>query len=167
MIVRKLTSDSLRTMKLFGSICGSEPLDCFDVEESIIFITASGQTGKAIGKNGTNIKRLRNTLNKDIKIIENADSVNGLIENYLFPIKTKSIEEEDSVVKIKLSSGKERRLLLSNNQKELKKLKKTISRYHPRIKDILILKSLAEDKVYKGQYQEEFNSTEELSDPQE
>lgn len=138
-MIRKFDSDALRTMKLFGSVCGSKPVDYFEAEDSIIFITSPGQTGKAIGKSGVNIKRLRTALNKDVKVIENADTLENLISNYLFPIKPKKVEQNHSAVSITFSASKERRAVLNNSQKELKKLKATVSRYYPKIKDIQIL----------------------------
>jgi len=139
MEVRKFTSDDLRTMSLFNSICGNNPLDCFEAEGTLIFITKPGQTAMAIGKDGVNIKNLKSALNRNVKVIEDSDSLEKLIGNFLYPIKTKSVKKEDDVILIEFSSGRERRVVLNNNQSELKKLKFVIARYHKGIRDVRIL----------------------------
>ncbi len=139
MAIRKFTFDSIRTMKLFSSVCGSNPIDCFDAEGTTVFITEPGQTAKAIGKNGANIKKLQAALNHEVKVVENSESTSGLIKNYLFPIKVKEIKEENGIVYVTFPSGKDRRVVLNNNQKELKKLKFMVSRYNSKVKDIRIL----------------------------
>lgn len=128
-------------MKLFGTVCGSNAVDCFNAEDATIFVAQTGKTGKAIGKNGANIKKLKSALNTEVKVIETSDSLEKLVSNFLFPIKAKAIQNENSIVKIKFSSSRERRALLNNNQKELKKLKITVSRYYPEIRDIHVMQN--------------------------
>ena len=139
MVIRKFTFDDLRTMKLFSDVCGTKPLDCFTVQDTTVFVTAVGDTAKAIGKAGANIKKLKSKLNTEIKVIESSSTLEALVGNYLFPIKAKKIESSDTIVSIKFGSSRERRALLNNNQKELKKLKATVARYYPKIKDIQVL----------------------------
>ena len=82
--IRKISFDDLRNMNLFSDTCGSKPRDCFDVNGTTIFITEKGMTAKAIGKDGANVKKLNQALNRDVKVIETADTVEQLVRNYIY-----------------------------------------------------------------------------------
>ncbi|MBT3582910.1 NusA-like transcription termination signal-binding factor [Candidatus Woesearchaeota archaeon] len=143
MVNIKLTADILNQMKLFSDVTNISCRDCFALNGTLIFITRPGDTGKAIGQQGKNIKILRSRTNKNIKIIEHGEDCCALIKNYLFPTKPKACEviDKDSrqIAEIEFNSSRERRYLLDNQQKALKELKQIVARYYPAIKDIRIL----------------------------
>lgn len=125
-------------MKLFGDVTNVSCVDCFSVNNSIIFITKKENVPKAIGQQGKNIKILRDKFNKNIKIIAEASDCCSLTANYLFPIKAKKCEEIDNIIEIEFNSSRDRRRLLDNQQRGLKDLKAIINRYYPDIQDIRI-----------------------------
>ena len=141
--MRKLDASSIMNMKLFGDVTHTTCTDCFEVNGTVIFITSTGNAGRAIGPQGKNIKLLRNKLNKNIKILEEAQDSCSLVKNYLFPVKPKSCLKVEAngkdQIEIELCSSRERRYLLDSQQRGLKELKQVINRYYSNIKDIRIL----------------------------
>lgn len=139
MSIIKLNSDTILQMKLFGDVTNVSCIDCFSIDNLIIFITKRENVRKAIGQQGSNIRILRDKFKKNIKIIAEAEDCCSLVNNYLFPLKPKKCEHVENVIEIEFNSSRERRRLLDNQQKGLKDLKLIISRYYPDISDIRIL----------------------------
>ncbi len=141
MTIRKYDSSILGYMSLFKKITKVNAKDCLVIDGSLIFFTNPGQAGLAVGKAGKNIKSLKTSLNKDIKIAEWSDDPSKLISNLIFPLIPESVElsEDGSTINIKFKSSKERRILLADNQKKLKDLKEIIIKYFPNIKSIIVL----------------------------
>ena len=59
----------MRYISLFESLTGAKVKDCI-VNDIVIFIVHENEMGKAIGKQGSNIKRIENILKKKIKLVE-------------------------------------------------------------------------------------------------
>jgi len=89
----KLTGDEMRFMFLFESVTNVPVKDCIidDKLNRIIFIVEPGFVGKAIGRNGINIKRLRKILGKQIEVIEYANEPEKMLQNALFPAKVRGV----------------------------------------------------------------------------
>ncbi|MBT3940500.1 NusA-like transcription termination signal-binding factor [Candidatus Woesearchaeota archaeon] len=142
-MVIKLNADTIFQMRLFRDITYVSCTDCFQVNNTLIFVTKKGDVGKAIGPQGRNIKTLRDKTNKNIKILEQSADCCSLIKNYLFPIKPKNCELVDQdgrqTAQIEFNSSRERRYLLDNQQRGLKELKEIVARYYSAVKDIRIL----------------------------
>ena len=139
----KYDSNIIGYMSFFKKATGVDAKDCFPVGETLIFVTNPGLAGKAIGKQGSNVKKLKLDLKKDVKILEHSEDPLELTKNFLFPLKATTVEFGDKngqkIIEIKFGSGRERRLLLNNDKAKLKELKSVIARYHSDITDIFIL----------------------------
>ena len=139
----KYDSNTFGYMSVFKKATGIDAKDCFLAGDTLVFITNPGLAGKAIGKQGTNVKKLKFDLNKEIKILEHNADPKELTKNFLFPLKPDSVEFGEKAgqrtIEIKFNSGRERRVLLNNDKAKLKDLKLIISRYTDGISDIIIL----------------------------
>jgi len=62
----KLTPDEFSYLSLFQTITTAVSRDCVIDEkmDRVIFVVNKGQMGMAIGKGGSNIKQLQNTISK-------------------------------------------------------------------------------------------------------
>ena len=89
----KLTDLEMKYITLLESITGTTVVDCVIDNDNnrIIFLVKKGQAGLAVGRNGSNIKRLRKLLGKDIEIVEYSETLEGLIRNSLFPARVTSV----------------------------------------------------------------------------
>jgi len=76
----KLDTDNIRTMAMFEKITNVQPKDCIMSSDEAYFVVDQGMMGKAIGKNGANMKSLRKVLgNRHVKIF----ACNGDLESTL------------------------------------------------------------------------------------
>ena len=85
----KLTPEELRHMALLQDLTGVTVRDCIIDTNSntVIYIVNPGQAGIAVGRNGVNVKRLREILNKNVEIVEWADSLEDLVKNLFLPAR--------------------------------------------------------------------------------
>lgn len=89
----KLTAEEMQYIVLFENTTGATARDCLIDEKSdrIIFVAKTGEMGLAIGREGRNINTLRRMTNKQIEVVEEADTVEKLIRNSLAPAKIRDI----------------------------------------------------------------------------
>jgi N utilization substance protein A len=57
----RLTEEEMRYMSLFERMTEAVLRDCVERDETVVFVVESGEMGKAIGKGGANIDRVRRT----------------------------------------------------------------------------------------------------------
>ncbi len=91
----KLSNDELKCMTLFEQLTGVGADDCLIEPERLAFVVAAGEMGRAIGKGGMTIKRVRETFKKQVDVFENANTLEGFVRN-LFPsvaVKSVSVRE--------------------------------------------------------------------------
>ena len=88
----------MELIKLFDAITGTNTLDCVIIPDGdadrIIFMVNRAELSKAVGKNGINVKKMKEKLNKSIDIIAYSDELNKFIRYLLYPAKIESIEEQ-------------------------------------------------------------------------
>ena len=81
-----LGSDQLQFIKLFENTTGTRVLDCLDSPEKIIFVVSEKDAGRAVGKDGANMKKLKDVFKKSIQVIAyNEDPVEftkNIFRNY-------------------------------------------------------------------------------------
>ncbi len=89
----KLTAEEMRYMALLQDLTGAVARDCIidDENNRVIFIVRPGDAGKAIGRRGSNINRLRRLLGKEIEVIEYADTLEDLVKNIFSPARILNI----------------------------------------------------------------------------
>ena len=87
----KFNTESIRFINLFESVTGAKVKDCiFDENKNkILFIIKRGQAGLAIGKNGSNVKKMERMINKQVEILEFSNDPIEFIVNIFRPIKIK------------------------------------------------------------------------------
>lgn len=95
----KLFEEELRYMQIFESLTGARTRDCVmdDDRGRILFLVEKGDMGLAIGKNGTNIKRIAKLLGKTIEVVEAAEDPEGLIRNSLLPARVQAVKLSKTV----------------------------------------------------------------------
>ena len=60
----KLTIETINNMNVFENITGAKVKDCVNEGSRLLFIVEEASLGKAIGKQGSNIKRVSKTKSK-------------------------------------------------------------------------------------------------------
>src|SRR3989442_5968525 len=89
----KLTSEEMKYMALFESVTGATTQDCVIDEklDRIIFVAKQGDMGLSIGKGGKNINNLRRMTNRQIEVVEYAETPEQSVRNSLSPARLKEV----------------------------------------------------------------------------
>ena len=119
----------MKFISLFETITGAKLKDVVDEESRLLFVVEEGEIGKAIGKNGVNVKRLENVLNKMIKIVEFNNDLLQFIRNLVYPLAAREIKEENKIVTIAGQDVKTKGLLIGRNAQNLRAYENVVKRY--------------------------------------
>ena len=132
----KYDSDLMKLMTLFESMTGAKVKDCI-ANEKLIFVMEENEMGKAIGKNGVNIKRMENMLKKKIKLVEFSSDVLQFVKNVIYPIEVSGIIQEDNIIKIHGKDTSTKAMLIGRERQNINHLSDIVKRYF-NIKEIKV-----------------------------
>ncbi len=124
-------------MKLFENLTHAKLRDCI-AGDLLMFVVEENEIGKAIGKNGSNVKRLEGMLRKKLKIVEFNPDVKKFIRNFVMPLKVKDVTEENGVITVVGTDTRTKGLLIGRDRKNLENLKEVVSRYF-KVEDIRVV----------------------------
>ncbi|MCX6710558.1 hypothetical protein AUJ69_03730 [Candidatus Woesearchaeota archaeon CG1_02_47_18] len=117
-------------MRFFENATGAKARDCF-LEKSgmLVFVVKEGEIGKAIGRGGSNIRKLEGNLKRKIKIVEFNPEVTEFARNLIMPLRAEGIELREGVLYIKGEDTKVRGMLIGRDSQNLKNYEEIIKRY--------------------------------------
>ncbi|MFQ5814920.1 MAG: NusA-like transcription termination signal-binding factor [Candidatus Hydrothermarchaeaceae archaeon] len=99
MMTVKLSADEIRYMALLEKITGAISRDCIvdEKENTIVFVVNKGDMGLAIGRKGTKIQRVKQSLGKRVEVIEYSDDPAEFARNLFHPFRVTdvSVQEQD------------------------------------------------------------------------
>jgi len=139
----KLTGDEIRFIFLFESVTNVPVRDCIidDKLNRVIFLVDSEYIGKAIGRNGVNIKRLRKIIGKQIEVIEYSEEPEKMLQNALFPARVRGVKitknAEGKTIAVITVEPKDKGLAIGKNGKNIARARLIASRYFD-IENIII-----------------------------
>jgi NusA-like KH domain protein len=116
-------------ISLFESATGTKVHDCIVDEGQIVFIVEEHEIAKAIGRNGSNARRLEALLNRKIKIVEFNPNVLKFIKNFIYPLQADDISEQEGLITITGPDVRTKGLLIGRDSKNLKNLISVVQRY--------------------------------------
>ena len=121
----------MKFMQLFESVTRAKLKDCINniEDEQVIFVVEENEIGKAIGKGGSNVRRLEDLLKRKIKIVEFNQEIKQFIRNFVMPLQVKEINEENNTITITGPDTKTKGLLIGRERKNLENLKSVVKRY--------------------------------------
>lgn len=123
----KFDINTMKFISMFESLTLAGVKDCFQQGERIIFIV--NDIGKALGKGGSNIKRIENAIKKKIKIVEFNPDVLIFVQNAIYPLKVKDIREENKVITIIPPDSQTRGYLIGRGAVNLRRTEEIIKRH--------------------------------------
>ena len=133
----KYNSDLIKLITMFEAMTGAGVKDCIS-NEKLIFIVGEGEMGKAIGKNGTNIKRLEGKLKKRIKLVEFSNDVVKFVSNMLYPAEMLDIKHEDGIITIHGKDTSSKAMIIGRDRQNINHLSEIVNRYFS-IKEIKVV----------------------------
>ncbi len=137
----KLSTDGIRYIALFESITGARAKDCFEMENAgLVFVVKNGDMGKAIGKGGDNISRVRKTIGKHIEVLEYSDDPAEFVKNAFHPVAIKNVNivsKDDKRIAYVEVPTKEKGFAIGRDGRNIEKIKQLSLRHH-NINDVII-----------------------------
>lgn len=106
--LQKIRYDSvlMKLMPFFESVTKARLKDCFvDNNGVLVFVVEPAQLGIAIGRGGSNVKRLEAVLKKKVKLVEFSEDVSRFVESLIHPSKAESIGFAGGIVAITPEPG--------------------------------------------------------------
>ena len=124
----KYNADVMKYMSLFESLTGAKVKDCI-VNDNVFFIVHENEMGKAIGKHGSNIKRVENALKKKIRLAEFNNDVSQFIQNLICPLKAKEVKEEEGIITIYADDTKTKGMLIGRDRHNINSTSEIVKRH--------------------------------------
>lgn len=82
----EFTNDDIKCISMFESITGAAVHDCIIAESAVVFLVAPGELGKAIGRKGANITRVRQAFGRQVLVFEDKDDIEQMVRELFAPI---------------------------------------------------------------------------------
>ena len=133
----KYNSDSMKLMTLFESMTGAKVRDCI-ANEKVFFVIEENDMGKAIGKNGANIKRIESVLKKKIKLAEFSSDILQFVRNMVYSAEVTDVRNEDGVILIQGKDINSKAMLIGRDRQNIHHLNDIVKRYFD-IKEIKVV----------------------------
>ena len=93
----ELTSDDLNYFSAFEKITGVIPVDFLVAETGIYYLVPKSDLGKAIGKKGCNIEKLRGVMRKKVVIIGDGSEPEDFVRNFFNNVEIISVEVREAM----------------------------------------------------------------------
>ncbi len=134
--MKPITYDAIamQYLQLFERFAGAQAKDCITQEnpqEQLLFVVGEKDIGKAIGRQGSNVKRLEQAFRKKIKIVAFSDDVCTFIRNLIAPHVAKGITHDNGVITIEGGDTQSKALLIGRDRRRVNQLKDIVGRYFP------------------------------------
>jgi len=137
---------AMQYLQLFERFAGAPAKDCIAqenkhldaVQEQLLFVVDERDIGKAIGRQGANVKKLEQAFRKKVRIIAFSDDPCTFIQNLIAPHRVKGIACENGVVTIEGGDTQSKALLIGRDRRRVNQLKDIARRYF-HIEDIKII----------------------------
>jgi N utilization substance protein A len=127
----KFDSDTMKLISLFESLTKVSVKDCIPDAGRVIVVVPHGQASIAVGKNGSNVRRLERMLNRKLKIVEFNSEVTEFTKNIIYPLKAKEVCEQNGEVIITPPDLQTRGYLIGRNATQLRATEALIKRHFP------------------------------------
>ncbi len=129
MVRIKLDQETAGISYVMENISGARVKDCFQDDDTVYFIVAPGEIGKAIGKGGMNIRRVEQELHKKVRVVEFRERMEDFMKNIIYPVSVQDIVEEEKAIILKDNSSKTKGLLIGRGGKNLKFINRAVQRF--------------------------------------
>lgn len=128
--MEKYDLQSMGLISLFEKITHTHAKRLFtDKRGQLVFIVEEGQAGKAIGKNGMNIRRLQALFKKRIKVVEFNPDPKEFVKNYIAPLEVENITLKEDKMTLTSQDTKVKGMLIGREKQNLKELNMVVQKF--------------------------------------
>ena len=92
----KLTNDDIKCISLFQQLTGASVRDCVVSKESAVFVVSEGELGRAIGKGGSAIMRVKDAFRRRVDVVEHADDPERFVRNIFSAVEIKNLKIDET-----------------------------------------------------------------------
>lgn len=133
-------TDTLQLIAHFEKLTGVRVKDFYDHNDRLVFIIETGGLLRALGKDGANVKKLNEQLNRRIKVAEFNPDLKLFIRNLIHPLKVERMEEADAegIVTLHDSDVKTKGLIIGAKAQNLRFYERVVRKYFPDVKEIKV-----------------------------
>jgi N utilization substance protein A len=127
----ELTGEDLNFFSEFERTTGVMPKDYYSSQELLVFLVDMVSLGKAIGKKGSNIQKLKSAFRKNVVIVGDSPDIEIFIRSLFNNIEVLSIEQMDIMNEkniILTIDEKDRGIAIGKNGDRIKSAKEFLSR---------------------------------------
>ncbi|MBI2138005.1 NusA-like transcription termination signal-binding factor [Candidatus Woesearchaeota archaeon] len=125
----KYDQSALTIMNLFESMTGALLKDCIVGPELLTFIVEENEIGKAIGRQGMNVRKLEHALNKKVRMVAFNPEIARFVQNLIRPLEAEDIIMENGILTISGGDTQTKGLLIGRDRRNINNLKDIVSRY--------------------------------------
>ncbi len=133
MVERELDMDTIRMITAFEEITGTQVRDCIR-NDMLYFLVAPGKAAIAIGRGGESVQTAEKMLNKQIKVLEWAETPEQFVKNLVPNAERVSINGELAIVRV----GKNKGAVIGKGGENIKILNEFLSR-NSQLKEIKVV----------------------------
>lgn len=119
----------MKCISLFETLTGAHVKDCIDTPIALIFIVEPSDIGKAIGKQGSNVRKIEDLLKQKVKVVAFDPDKAQFLKNFLYPLVNYDVLLEGDVLKIKCGDLKTRGQIIGRNATTLRLSEDILRRY--------------------------------------
>ena len=125
---------TIKYVALFQDLTRTTVVDCVEAEDRLIFVVKEGDIGKAIGKKGENVAKLKRLLNKDIHVVEFSNEPEKFVANVFrnYDVKGVQLEQRGDITHatVTVDASKKGRAI-GKEGRNLRVSRDLIARHHP------------------------------------
>ena len=130
----KLGMDELQYISVIEKITKARVKDCVLIEGELVVVVGEGEMGLAIGRNGENAEKVRETIGKKVSFIEFSEVTEKFIRKLFAPAVLESVEVDGETVRLK---ARETQRVIGKGGKRRKRAETLLDR-HFGIKNVVI-----------------------------
>ena len=129
----RLDTDDIKHITLFESMTNAKVKDYLREGETMCFVVNTGDMGLAIGKKGAKVERVRQTLGKNLLILEYNEDPEIFLKNMFHPIEIHGINiaktSDGTTAQVQISRENRSRAIGPGGSK-IKLIKELAKRHH-------------------------------------
>jgi len=123
---------------MFEAITHSKLKDFISSGDKYTFIVKDEEVGKAIGKQGANVRLLEQRTHKKIRIVGFHPELFQFIQNVIYPSKVKDIKDQEGIITLEAVDSKNRGYIIGRSATTLRESESIIKRHFP-IKELKVM----------------------------